>query len=287
MELNAELWSFNSRSIQIWQPTGGAEAEAFAAMSAGGLRIGLLTKHAIARVRDGAMFIGHDRRVYRTSGAGAEPITNRDLETALAALTAAEVDANIRCWSYTQEAKTFFGVNLGLERAFVYDLDLGLWHERSRYGYGAYDIDFAASAFDGQETVVASSTQPYLWTLDQDVYADGSSVIEREMTVHLRTEGDISLDRIVFDMEFRDQPTTGQGSAPQMMVSVSKDGGETWSDERIISLPTLGQYKKRVQTYRWGSGRSELGILIRMRLTDPIYFAVFGIFVNPTPQEVP
>lgn len=287
LEINAELWSFNSRSIQIWQPTGGAEAEAFAASSTGGLRVGLLTKQAIARVRDGAMFIGSDRRVYRTSGSGAEPVVNRDLETALAALSATDIAANVRCWSYTQEAKTFFGVVMGLERGFVYDLDLGLWHERTRYGYGAYDIDFATTAFDAQEVVVASASQPSLWTLDQDVYTDAGTAIEREMTIHVPAPGDASIDQIVFDMEFRDQPTTGQGSAPTMLVSVSRDGGEAWSEERSITLPTLGQYRKRIRASRWGSGYAEQGMMIRIRLSDPIYFAVFGVWINPSMQEVP
>lgn len=285
-ELGFELYSFNSTSIQPWQPTGGSEAEAFATSPGSAVRIGLATRAAIARVGDGAMFLGHDRRIYRMAG-GLQPIPNRDLESALAALTQADIDADVRAWSYTHESKTYWGLTAGLERAWVYDLDLGLWHERARYGEDMYDVDFATSAFNGASVVVASSNATYLWSLESSVFTDDGDPIEREMTIHVPLEGDGSIDRIVLDASFGSQPTVGQGSAPILMLSVSTDGGNSWCEERRISLPILGDYDLRVQDFCFGQGSAELGAILKLRITDPIYFAVYGCWINPTLQEVP
>lgn len=282
-ELSGSLFSFNQRSTQEWQPTGGAESEAFALVPST-TRIGLAAKGAITRTGDGLIFVGHDRRVYRASPIS--PISNRDIETALAALTATEMAA-VRCWSYTQESKIYACVNAGLERAWVYDVDLGLWHERSHYGDDVYDIDFATAAFDNASVVVASATTDALWTLDRDVYTDAGTLIEREMTIHVPVQGDAPINRIVLDAEFRDQPTTGQGVAPVIMLSVSLDGGDSWCDERMLSLPALGDYGVRVQDFCFGLALAEWGALIKLRITDPIFFAVYGCWINPSPQEVP
>lgn len=40
-----------------------------------------------------------------------------------------------------------------------------------------------------------------------------------------------------------------------LMIRASKDGGYTWSPERVVSTGALGRYLQRVQTYRWGQAR--------------------------------
>lgn len=370
-EIGGELWSFNSRSTQIWQPTGGAEADAFALVSGATMRVGLAARDAIARVGDGAMFLGHDRRVYRTSGLSVVPIENRDLEIAIRDLTAAQINANAMAWSYRKGSKEYWGLSVGLERCFVYDVDLGLWHQRTLYNSNTYDVGFAATAFENT-VMVGASSKAQIWSLEDGVYRDNAtqtstvtitiaspgvvtwashnlsagmtvqfsttgalptgitagttyyviedgltsdafqfsateggdavdtsgtqsgvhtglaaSLIQREMTLHVPASSDVPLNRIVLDAEWFDQPLTGQGSSPTILLAVSMDGGATYADEREISVPANGVYNVRVQDWAFGLASSERGALIRIRITDPIGFAIWGCFVNPTPQEVP
>lgn len=285
--VRGDLWSFNSRSIQPWSATGGSEAEAFIPVPGVQIETGLMARDSVAILSDGrAAFLGADRVVYLTSGFGLSAISDDDITLALKAFTDAQL-ASARGWSYKDGTKEFYGLNFGAERAIVYDLSTRLWHERTRYGSSAYDIDFMANAYG--EVVCASNASTYLWKLDPDVYMDDTSLIQRQMTVHIPTGALTDINRIVLDVQFFDQPLTGQGSAPTMILDYSKDGGQTWSTDsgtqREISLPANGQLGKRIQAFQFGRARPEYGFLLRLTLTDPIGFALSGIWVNPDPDR--
>ena len=52
-------------------------------------------------------------------------------------------------------------------------------------------------------------------------------------------------------------------------------------------LPRLGEYGFRVRDFAFGMAFAEWGVLIRIRLGEPIKFSLYGIFINPTADEVP
>ena len=166
-------------------------------------------------------------------------------------------------------------------------MDLGLWHERSKYGAAEYDLHYAATAFEESVVVVGGSATMTLWTLEDEVYTDAGTQIIREMSIHVPVSADVPVDRIVIDGEWYDQPLSGQGSAPTLLLSVSMDGGATYSDERSVNLPAQGTYNVRVQDWAFGLASAERGVIVRIRLSDPIGFAIWGVFVNPSPDEVP
>lgn len=283
---NGDLCSLNSSSIQFWQATGGIESEAFAPIPGATFRAtGLLARDAVAKTRDGLMFLGADRVPYEIVGQSVRPLPYADLELALRDVLASDLERDARVWSYTDGAHEFVGYNVGLDRCFVYDRMLGLWHERTRYGVSAYDVDFAARAFG--KVHVAGLRNPYIWRLDPQVYTDDGDPIIRVMTAHIPVGGDVPVDRIVLDAEFYDQPEEGQGSAPTIMLEVSMDLGRSWCEPRHLSLPALGDYISRVQDFQFGLASAERGVLVRLTLTDPIGFNVAGFWINPSREEVP
>jgi len=60
---------------------------------------------------------------------------------------------------------------------------------------------------------------------------------------------------------------SGQGSAPQMVLKYSLDGGNTQEGEERIDLGALGQYDNRVRIHNLGCARDWT---ITMEITDPI-----------------
>jgi hypothetical protein len=68
---------------------------------------------------------------------------------------------------------------------------------------------------------------------------------------------------------------------------VSVNGGATYSDERSVDLPANGIYNVRVQDWAFGIASAERGVIIRIRISDPIGFSIWGVFVNPGEQEIP
>lgn len=287
-EIGGDLWAFGSKTTGVWQATGGAEEVAFAKMGGVGISVGLAGRDAFAPMGAGGMLLGHNRVVYGTQGFNLTPVPNLALEQALKALTASELE-DCAAWSYEDGSKELWGINAGLAEGHVFDAQTGLWHLRSKYGSDTYDIDFAASAFG--QIFVASRQSPAVWTLDDDVYIDGfddngdAIPIQRDMTLSIPSAGDVPVSRLVFDVKLKDVPSTGQGSSPKMLLRASSDGGASWDTWQDVDLPTP-QNKFRPQAWALGLATAEHGMLVQLRITDPIGFAFSGVWINPTLEEM-
>ncbi|HEX7936769.1 MAG TPA: hypothetical protein VF573_27360 [Paraburkholderia sp.] len=59
---------------------------------------------------------------------------------------------------------------------------------------------------------------------------------------------------------------TGQGADPQVMFQFSTNGGQTWSNERLLPAGRVGQFTRRCLTWRLGQGRDWV---FRVSVTDP------------------
>ena len=61
--------------------------------------------------------------------------------------------------------------------------------------------------------------------------------------------------------------TTGQGSNPVLMLEISRDGGYTYGQPRLIFLGAIGIHKFRARLHKLGIARNWV---FRLTLTDPI-----------------
>jgi len=71
--------------------------------------------------------------------------------------------------------------------------------------------------------------------------------------------------------------SSDQGYDPQIMMQLSTDGGETWSEERWRSAGKLGEYQHRAQWWRCGSGRN---VIIAVAMTDPVPWRIIDAIVE-------
>lgn len=283
LELDGRLASFNAASTQFWDPTLGAETEAFQLVQGVNIPVGAAGREAVGKTRDGgAVVVGHDRCIYKVNGVSFQRLQNRDIEVAMEDLSDDELAA-VKVWSYYTGSKEFTCINLGLARAFFYDHDTGFWHERTRYGLDAYDLDFCARAFG--QVFVASMTSATLWRLDKDVYTDDGEAILREITIHAPVSGDVPIDCIALDFEWYAQDDAG--ARPTISLEVSLDGGRSWCEPRQLTLPRLGEYGARVRDFGFGMASAEWGVLVRLRLAAAIGFGWWGLWINPSADEVP
>ena len=92
-------------------------------------------------------------------------------------------------------------------------------------------------------------------------------------TRHIHDNGNmLAIDEIFLDLETGVGLQSGQGQTPQIMVSVSKDGGRTFGNERLMGIGQVGQYiGPRATLRRFGASRD---FVFRFRMTDPVKFAV-------------
>lgn len=281
-EVNDDLWVFGKRRIRPWQATGSAaDADAFALMP-GGIRRGLIGDEAICDIGGAKFFIGDNRAAYIAAGGGIDMVPYRDLELALAALSASEAQA-IKCWSFEDGSRRFAGVSAGLGQAYVLDLANRLWSTWTRHGEAVFDIDYAANAFASR--VVASNQSAYLWTLDRSVYSDDGDPLVRSFVAHIASAGDVPVDRLVLDFETVDAPLSGDGSEPVAQIEYSTDNGQSWINYGDVDLPHAND---RFRPQLWGLGLADAaaGMLIRVTISAPFGFAAWGLWVNPSEEEI-
>lgn len=158
------------------------------------------------------------------------------------------------------------------------DADTMFWCERQSYNQPYYRGLYAATTLD--RIFMTDAFTGTIWEMSDAYQSEGADPLIFEVTsIHILKEGDqLALHSVQIDMETGLGVSVGQGSNPQGMIQVSKDGGHVWGDERWVSLGKIGEYKRRAIRRRLGAARD---IAIRFRVTDPIPRRVCGAYLVP------
>lgn len=288
--LGGDLWHFGANSIQIWRAMGGEDVDAFDILSAV-IDRGIIGRDAIAKVDSAAIFVGDDRVVYMVVGYGVARISNREIETKLAALTATEAAA-IQCFSYAQGSHLTWVLRMPSGPSFAFDTLNRTWSERATWKQPGLPERFAPTYYtyfhQAGKHVVASDESDVVWTWDEDQYGDAGLPHERIMTVHVPVAQRTIVSSITLDLKCTDVPLTGTGSNPKAQVTFYTDGGSrdslaTRNVERMMALGGSGSFATRPTTWRLGMVAAADGLIIKIRITDPINFAFSGVWVNEDP----
>jgi len=278
-----DLISFGSRSIQRWRPTGGSESEAFSPIASGLQNMGLAGRDLVAPLDGGLAFV-NDRGQPGWIGGGAPRTWDHRAFADDFMRLSTSARENALGWAYQEGEVGMYGVRAtGMPKAYVYDTSTRLWHQRERYGYSTtYDVGFSTRVYDS--IVCASPELPYIWALSRDVFTDDGDPIIRTMTVRAELPDDMTIWNMALDIRVMDQPLSGQGSAPVAMLTYSRDGGQTWSDDwgdvREIALPGAGVYDARPAEWQFGLFYRAHGAMFRLRISDPVRFAIQGLWLN-------
>ncbi len=67
---------------------------------------------------------------------------------------------------------------------------------------------------------------------------------------------------------------------PQVMIRASKDGGRTWTSERLLAAGRIGEYTKRLNAWRWGQGRQWV---VEVTTSDPVIFNLVNLYIDAEP----
>lgn len=195
-----------------------------------------------------------------------------------------DVDAIINSFSVVDDAISLSYVTDGHEmyqitfptanRSFLFDCTTQIWSEvQTGVGLSSRHIGNLGVQFRGK-SLVSDYSNFNIYQVDSDTYTDNGETIKRLIqTRHLIEEGNVfGVDEIFLDMETGVGLQTGQGSDPQIMMQISRDGGRTFGPERWVSIGKVGQYLgPRAIWRRCGSGRD---LAFRFAMTDPVKFVI-------------
>jgi hypothetical protein len=117
-----------------------------------------------------------------------------------------------------------------------------------------------------------------IYILDPDVYTDAGDTITRRMVSrHVFDEGFVSASELRIEFESGVGLSTGQGSDPQAMLQVSKDGGHGFGNIRTAPIGAIGEYKARTVWRRLGKSRDWV---FDVSVSDPIKVAIVGAWLD-------
>lgn len=281
VKVSGQFIAMGATSLEIFRATGSTSLP-FANVTAQSIdeSAGLLCKTAYTVIGDKVYFLGGNRRLYVMNGfALQEAPTNGELEDELQAMS--EADRMLTTiWGYTRGTSEFVVVRPKGKPAFVYDASTRLWHTRETWEEGVFTTRFHANAYG--YNVVADEGGSVLYTMDENVYTDAGTTIERVATFRIMAKDYDSIGTLCLDLQAFGRPASGQGSAPRLMVDISTNGRTDRDDNRseiMLDIGPDGTFRKPV-LYGLGMIPPGEGMTITLRLTDPIGLALYGAWIN-------
>lgn len=282
-----EVWLLKRNSTEIWYDTGNADFP-FQRRQTLIIRYGCAAPYSLLKMDSNTLlWLARNEHaklnVIRLDGYEASVISNDAVETAISSY--AVINDAIGYVDQGSDGHVFYILTFPTaDRTWVYDLSTGLWHERrselnnekpfifpTRQGR---DRGNCYALFSGKRLVGDFQTGN-IFALDDNINTENDILITRERTTCHVSED----ERFLFINNFQLIAETGvglndgEGSDPQIMLQVSKNGAVTFGVERWRSLGRQGYYKHRVKWNALGASRDWV---FRLRIRSPVKVFILG-----------
>lgn len=282
-----EVHQFTDKGIEFWAYTGDPEF-AFAPIRGATLRVGLAARWSLAEGDQSLFFLGRksgkgEVEAFELLGHQAKSITTPEIANIFNSY-AAKSDATGYC--IVLDEHTFYRLSFPTAgKTWEYDsyssglIGVPVWNELQSSG-GRHFSDLQFTLVD--RPYVSDYRSGILYRVDKDVFTDNGAEVAFELdTRHFFKDYDrVTVDELVADFETGVGIATGQGSDPQVMVQISRDGGRTWGAEKFVPLGKIGEYRKRASVRRLGTARD---FVFKIRITDPVRRVLTGLGIRATP----
>lgn len=256
-----EWWGLTSDIAAPFQPYTGRRYD-----------VGSAAQNAAARIDNGIFWVGTSQRsdrtdlkVYRTSSI-AEVVSTPAVDALLAQCadislaTAVEVPI---------EGRSFYVLNIPGVTTVAFDVREKTWAEWSSYNLSTFRVQCADSG------VYGDNDGGTIWTLDPEVYMDGSDPIVRICSAFLPTITRARLSCLHL-YGARGEGALGTDPVVEMRYTDTDDAG--WSNWVSASLGAHGEHPK---ARWWQLGQMQPpGRAVEFRCSSDVLFAPFGLDVK-------
>lgn len=269
-----EAWLFGTETTEVWYNSGGADFP-FQRVSGAHLEVGCAAFKSPAKIDNSVFWLGDDLKVYRAQGYQGLRVSTHALEEAIGKMASVSDAVG---WVYNQRGHAFYVLVFPTGGAcWVYDAATQLWHERESWGRTRYRWNCATETFG--RVLVGDSATGGIYALDLDTFTEaGSPVRRRVIGPSVHADGKLAFSpRLEVEFEPGVGITTGQGSAPEVMLRWSDDDGRSWSPEYWRSLGAIGDGSARAIWTRLGAFRRRI---YELSMSDPVKFVC--IAANPS-----
>jgi hypothetical protein len=254
-------------STEIWADTGNAD---FPIERQGNAFIerGCIDRNSIVKLDNGTAFVGDDRIVYQLEGYTPVRISTHAVEKTLAQATW------FRGFTYTQEGHKFYVLNTDAG-CWARDVATGAWAERRSFGLDYYRCGFAVTAYG--KTLFGDNQTGKFYEPDLDVYSENGAAMP--VTIELPPIGDGVNRQTLYVFETFMETGVGDLTVtdPQALLTYSKDGGRSWSNEMARSMGAQGEFSTRAV---WRINVEFRQLQLRIVLPDKVRRCVIGYYAD-------
>jgi len=278
---NGTIWMIGKKSLELWNNVGTANLP-WRRIAGTVKEIGCTAPYSVATNGSNVFWIGNGQNgygsVFMGIGYDVQRISTHAIEYQIKQIT--EIN-NATAYTYSDEGHSFYVVNFGNEKSFVYDITTGEWHRRASYnsssGLNQRHFSQGYAFFNGKH-YVGSYLNGNLYEMNLDVYTDnGTSIVREIVTGHVFYENKFLLHPYL-EIEMEKGVGLEGESAPVIMLSYSDNGGKTWSNlVHQITPGKIGEYYQRAIKRRLGGSRDRV---YRLTMNNPVKLVITNAYLE-------
>ena len=272
-----EIWLVGERTTEVWYDAGN-QFFPFSRLQGVTLQLGTAAKHSITRFDTGLAWLAGSERgqnlVVMTEGYQVKVISS---EAVAQAINSYPVVSDAIAYSYSEGGHTFYVITFPTaDVTWCYDKTADRWHKRASGGTNHRHRSNCYVNFQNQRLVGDFATGQ-IHALSRNVYTDnGAALVALRRTAHVwdgNMRERLFHNLLQVQMRSGQNPETGQGANPQMMVRWSDDAGQKWSNEQQIAIGLTGATRQRAIARRLGASRDRI---YEVSISDPVCRDIIG-----------
>jgi hypothetical protein len=275
-----ELWLLGRTSTEVYFNSGALD---FPFERQGFLEQGIAAANTLQKLDNSIFCVSRDVNgqniVNRALGFQWKRVSTHAVERAIAGYGDISTATS---YTYQEKGHAFYVVNFpNANTTWALDVSTGLWHERDYTKADGVHTRHRAQnhAFAGGRHIVDDFENGILYQFDDSTHTDdGAPITRQRRSPHLSNNGArFAMHAFQLDMETGVGLASGQGSDPQVMLRISRDGGHSWGNEHWKSAGKQGKFKHRALWRRLGTGRD---FVFEVTITDPISVALISALLD-------
>jgi hypothetical protein len=262
-----QLVIYGDRTTEFWGDSGAADFP-YARIGSAAIEWGLAARWSLCKYMDALIFLRKNRlgqvQVAVQSGSSGIAVSTAEMDYIFSQYTAI---SDATAFTYMISGHPMYQINFPTaNESWLYDGQSKAW-SKVQYGTsGRHRAEIQVQLL--AKNYVSDYANGKLYRLAEGTYTDDGVTIVREFVGRHQSKGDLmTFSTMWIEMEAGVGINFGQGSNPQLMMQISRDGGHEWGAEVWRDIGAMGKYKARAVFNRLGRARDWL---FRFRVTDPV-----------------
>lgn len=274
---NNTLWIFGTDTTEVFYNTGATDFP-FARINGALLDKGLGATASVVLLDNSFCFLSHEMEILRSNGYQFEKISTIHIDKMIQGFTTISDAVG---YKYKIDGHTFYVLTFPTaDKTLVYDLSTGFWHEWQSYktqGVATFGRHRGAIGFYcNKKNYVGDYSNGRIYELDMETYTDDGELIKRTRRAQTISKDKKRIAYHEINLEFETGVGiggVGSGSNPQVGLTWSTDGGNTWATVQSRYLGESANYSARQKWNRLGTSRNRI---FELTMYEPVKFVLLS-----------